>query len=107
MCGYFLFRQNIPSDDRRFSRCGNYRSHRFAISWNKEFRTLEYSIGIHYGLGKALPKGEMILVPFSRYVAIGEPIFWERNRQIFGDLLDRHMKELSMQFKITRSAAFW
>ena len=49
----------------------------------------------------------MILVPFSRYVAIGEPIFWERNRQIFGDLLDRHMKELSMQFKITRSAAFW
>ena len=49
----------------------------------------------------------MILVPFSRYVAIGEPIFWERNRQIFVDLLDRHMKELSMQFKITRSAAFW
>jgi 1-acyl-sn-glycerol-3-phosphate acyltransferase len=56
-----------------------------------------------YGLGKALPKGEMILVPFFCDVAIGEPIFWDRSKQIFMDLLDRHMKELSMQFKITRS----
>jgi 1-acyl-sn-glycerol-3-phosphate acyltransferase len=60
-----------------------------------------------YGLGKALPKGEMILVPFFCDVAIGEPIFWERNKQIFMDLLDRHMKQLSMHVNITKSDDLW
>lgn len=60
-----------------------------------------------YGLGKTLPKGEMILVPFFCDVAIGEPIFWNHNKQMFMDLLDRHMKQLSMQLKITKSDDFW
>jgi 1-acyl-sn-glycerol-3-phosphate acyltransferase len=48
-----------------------------------------------YGLGKVLPKGEKILVPFFCDLAIGNPIFWNSNKKIFMELLDRQMKDLS------------
>ncbi len=48
MCGNFLFGQKIPSHDRGLWGCGNYRSQRFAISWYKKLRTLEYPIGVHF-----------------------------------------------------------
>jgi 1-acyl-sn-glycerol-3-phosphate acyltransferase len=54
-----------------------------------------------YGLGKVLPKGEMILVPFFCDMAIGEPIFWGNNKKIFMELLDREMKELSKKVNVT------
>ena len=56
-----------------------------------------------YGLGKVLPKGEVILVPFFCDVAIGEPIFWGGNKKIWMELLARQMQELSIQVNITGS----
>lgn len=58
-----------------------------------------------YGLGKVLPKGEIILVPFFCELAIGEPMFWSSNKKTFMDLLDRQMKELSRRVNITTSNA--
>jgi 1-acyl-sn-glycerol-3-phosphate acyltransferase len=57
-----------------------------------------------YGLGKVLPKGEMILVPFFCDLAIGEPIFWGDSKKSFMELLDRQMKELSKKVNITISS---
>jgi 1-acyl-sn-glycerol-3-phosphate acyltransferase len=54
-----------------------------------------------YGLGKVLPKGETVLVPFFCDVAIGTPLFWSGNKKIWMELLDRQMKELSTQVNIT------
>lgn len=54
-----------------------------------------------YGLGKVLPKGEKVLVPFFCDVAIGEPIFWSGSKQVFMDSLHHHMQELSRQINIT------
>lgn len=56
-----------------------------------------------YGLGKVLPKGEVILVPFFCDVAIGEPIFWGGNKKVWMKLLARHLEELSIQVNITGS----
>jgi 1-acyl-sn-glycerol-3-phosphate acyltransferase len=56
-----------------------------------------------YGLGKVLPKGAKILVPFFCDVAVGEPIFWSGGKQMFMDLLHHKMQELSTQINITES----
>jgi 1-acyl-sn-glycerol-3-phosphate acyltransferase len=56
-----------------------------------------------YGLGKVLPKGEKILVPFFCDVAIGEPIFWSGSKQNFMDLLHYNLQELSTQINVTAS----
>ena len=47
-----------------------------------------------YGLGKCLPKGEVLLVPFFVDAFIGEPLKWEGNRQLFMDKLAKAMSEL-------------
>lgn len=36
-----------------------------------------------YGLGKALPKNEALLVPFGIDVVIGEPLFWQGDTDTF------------------------
>lgn len=46
-----------------------------------------------HGLGKALPKGEALLVPFFCDVFVGEPLRWQGERQL-------HMQELSEQFEL-------
>jgi 1-acyl-sn-glycerol-3-phosphate acyltransferase len=56
-----------------------------------------------YGLGKVLPKGEQILVPFFCDLAIGTPLFWSGQKQVFMDLLDRQMQELSTLINIPTS----
>ena len=53
-----------------------------------------------YGLGKVLPKGEHILVPFFCDIAIGAPIFWSGSKQIFMDALQLKIQELAQQIKI-------
>jgi 1-acyl-sn-glycerol-3-phosphate acyltransferase len=50
-----------------------------------------------YGLGKCLPKGEVILVPFFVDAFIGEPLRWEGNRQLFMDKLAKTMNALQSQ----------
>jgi 1-acyl-sn-glycerol-3-phosphate acyltransferase len=54
-----------------------------------------------YGLGKVLPKCETVLVPFFCDLAIGKPMFWSGSKQVFMDLLDHQMQELSQQINIT------
>jgi 1-acyl-sn-glycerol-3-phosphate acyltransferase len=50
-----------------------------------------------YGLGKCLPKGEMILVPFFVDAYISEPLHWGGGRQLFMDTLEQTMNELQAQ----------
>ncbi len=50
-----------------------------------------------HGLGKALPKGEGLLVPFFCDVFIGEPVYWQGDRQQHIDLLTARFKELDAQ----------
>jgi 1-acyl-sn-glycerol-3-phosphate acyltransferase len=54
-----------------------------------------------YGLGKVLPKGERVLVPFFCDVAIGAPIFWSGSKQVFMDSLQLRIQALSEQINIT------
>lgn len=48
-----------------------------------------------HGLGKALPKGEAILVPFFCDVFIGEPISWSGDRTSFMTSLEQGIKTLA------------
>lgn len=50
-----------------------------------------------HGLGKALPKGEAILVPFFCDVFIGEPIRWSADRISFMTSLEQEIKTLSAE----------
>lgn len=55
-----------------------------------------YPIFLH-GLGKALPKGEALLVPFFCDVFIGEPIYWTGSKHTFMDLLIKSMQDLAKE----------
>ena len=53
-----------------------------------------------YGLGKALPKGEALLVPFFVDVFVGEPLTWEQagaDRPAFMNALAASMKALAAE----------
>jgi 1-acyl-sn-glycerol-3-phosphate acyltransferase len=50
-----------------------------------------------YGLGKALPKGETILVPFFCDVFVGEPLPWTGDRRSYMRQLDERMKQLAAE----------
>ena len=47
-----------------------------------------------HGLGKALPKGEALLVPFFCDVFVGEPIRWNGDRNTYMQQLDARMHAL-------------
>jgi 1-acyl-sn-glycerol-3-phosphate acyltransferase len=53
-----------------------------------------YPIYLH-GLGKALPRGEALLVPFFCDVFVGEPMQWAGDRKEFVDELNRRMRALA------------
>jgi 1-acyl-sn-glycerol-3-phosphate acyltransferase len=53
-----------------------------------------YPIFMH-GLGKSLPKGEALLVPFFCDVFIGEPIYWNGDKISFMELLKTSIYKLS------------
>jgi len=50
-----------------------------------------------HGLGKALPKGEGLLVPFFCDVFVGEPVYWPGDRQQHIDILAQRFSELDGQ----------
>jgi 1-acyl-sn-glycerol-3-phosphate acyltransferase len=56
-----------------------------------------------YGLGKSLPKGEILLVPFFIDAFIGEPLKWLGNRKTFMAELSEKMTQL--QYKAVRLAS--
>lgn len=50
-----------------------------------------------HGLGKALPKGEALLVPFFCDVFIGDAIHFKDNRKAFMNQLEQSMESLSAE----------
>jgi 1-acyl-sn-glycerol-3-phosphate acyltransferase len=50
-----------------------------------------------HGLGKALPKGEALLVPFFCDIFVGEPLAWSGDRRGYMRLLDERMKQLAAE----------
>ncbi|AKG24450.1 glycerol acyltransferase [Calothrix sp. 336/3] len=53
-----------------------------------------------YGLGKVLPKGEALLVPFFCDVFVGDKIFWTGNKKSFMDLLNQRIQDLASEKKL-------
>lgn len=53
-----------------------------------------YPVFLH-GLGKSLPKGEAILVPFFCDVLIGDKLFWNGNSRAFMEQLETSMMGLA------------
>jgi len=50
-----------------------------------------------HGLGKALPRGETVLVPFFCDVFVGAPVAWPGDRAAFMAELDRRMHDLAAE----------
>lgn len=50
-----------------------------------------------HDLGKALPKGEKLLVPFFCDVFVGEALYGSEDRQDFMDRLETRMTDLSRE----------
>ena len=49
-----------------------------------------------YGLGKILPKGRYLPVPFICDVVIGKPLYGERNIDVFMRKLESNFERLSL-----------
>jgi len=50
-----------------------------------------------HGLGKSLPKGEAILVPFFCDVFIGDELYWNGDKKAFMKQFEQQMAELSAE----------
>ncbi|MEO8401398.1 MAG: lysophospholipid acyltransferase family protein [Gammaproteobacteria bacterium] len=50
-----------------------------------------------HGLGKALPKGEYLLVPFFCDIYVGDPLFWVDDRTTFMKLLNERFEQLTSE----------
>lgn len=55
-----------------------------------------YPVFLH-GLGKALPRGEALLVPFFCDVFVGEPMTWNGDKERFMELLTSRMTALAAE----------
>lgn len=58
-----------------------------------------YPIFMH-GLGKALPKGSALLVPFNVVVSVGEPLYGTKPYDAFVEELEEAMTALAGQEKL-------
>lgn len=61
----------------------------------ERFPTLPVIPVFMHGLGKALPKGEALLVPFFCDVFVGSPLFWAGDRRDFMLRLESAMRVLA------------
>ncbi|MCB0335908.1 MAG: 1-acyl-sn-glycerol-3-phosphate acyltransferase, partial [Bdellovibrionales bacterium] len=50
-----------------------------------------------HGLGKSLPRGEALLVPFFCDVIVGEPFFWEGDIDSFSKKVEQSILELEQE----------
>ena len=50
-----------------------------------------------HGLGKSLPKGEALLVPFFCDVFVGDSIYWNKDRTTFMHKLEQQMERLAAE----------
>jgi len=50
-----------------------------------------------HGLGKALPKGEALLVPFFCDIFVGERLLWTGDRRSYMRQLDERMRQLALE----------
>lgn len=53
-----------------------------------------------HGLGKALPKGDFLLVPFFCDVIIGEWLYWRGSVELTMEMYEAAMKQLAQQRRI-------
>ena len=53
-----------------------------------------------HGLGKALPRGSLVLVPFNVIVSVGEPLYGTDTYSEFVSRLQRAMTELAATEKL-------
>jgi 1-acyl-sn-glycerol-3-phosphate acyltransferase len=53
-----------------------------------------------YGLGKALPKDSMLLVPFNCDIVIGEPLRWTDSVDSFMEILQQRMAALAATIRM-------
>lgn len=53
-----------------------------------------------HGLGKSLPRGDFLLVPFFADVVIGEPIYWQGSVDATMQAYQNAMSELAQQIEI-------
>ncbi len=54
-----------------------------------------------HGLGKALPKGEALLVPFFCDVFVGEGLYWHGDKHTWMTELDARMQALALEGKFS------
>ncbi len=52
-----------------------------------------------HGLGKALPRGDFLLVPFFADIVVGEPIYWRGSVEATMDAYQEAMSELAAELE--------
>jgi 1-acyl-sn-glycerol-3-phosphate acyltransferase len=53
-----------------------------------------------HGLGKSLPKGSAVFVPFCCHVVVGEPIPWQEDRKLYLQELRERMSALAGEVQL-------
>ena len=53
-----------------------------------------------HGLGKALPRGSALFVPFNCLVSVGEPLYGKESYDAFVAEFERRLTELAAQEKL-------
>ncbi len=68
----------------------------------KRYPELPFSPIFMHGLGRSLPKGEGILVPFFCDVFVGQPIKWTGKKDSFMNAVNESMNDLETEKEIPR-----